>query len=606
MVSLVSDKSVSTVHSPLCVITGLTSPAQCFQFPDTSRSCVVETQVAGVAEGIVRKKPPPGAANNPAAAATAVAAAEAAVAARSRADMTRAATARVEQKRLAPAGKSTRQEDLPIYVSPSALRTTTETLDRAVATPVCCATAVVASPAATEAVAALATGNEYEAAGQSPLPQRSITKASPMKMTRAERREADLLLKMQLLQQRQEIVQARAQLTREQDAHASRVARVDSRETVVHQLKSELEKKESELKEWSDKLQAYEAEQEWEHWRKDSMRKVSSEIERKVPPDEWKQRMQRVLTSLDLYKRENIRLKASVSTGASGTEHEDFVIEDLQRKQEALVAQAIEAGDKLRAVRKTELAREAYLLRVQEDSAEASARNAAQQQRLEALTSENSKLKKENTKLKADVTGARMAAFQNDLLENELRSAKEAVESMEQQIARLQHENSALRAGGGLDQEVMQLQRELANVQDSTREAQHAITAGLRRAQAEVTTLQAGLADAETTARARELSLLTDGELSRLRAKRTNDAQMLAAAVDRMSKVEVSCTLAWALSSWHATTCFGEMGDIFCKLRDSVDSLVTHTGEHLLLAWAWVLAHTNGMHKCRPLLLTGK
>ena len=120
----------------------------------------------------------------------------------------------------------------------------------------------------------------------------------------------------------------------------------------------------------------------------------------------------------------------------------------LPAAQERLQAQAAEADEALRLVRRTEASREAYLLRLEQEAAEAAARNSTQQRRLEELTSENSKLKKESLKLRSDVTGARMEVFQKELVENELRSAKEAVATMEAQTARLQQENSALRAGG--------------------------------------------------------------------------------------------------------------------------------------------------------------
>lgn len=95
--------------------------------------------------------------------------------------------------------------------------------------------------------------------------------------------------------------------------------------------------KEDELKEWAARLEAYEAEQEWDHWRKDAMRKISSEIERKVPPDEWRQRMQRVLTTLELTRRENARLKGMTAPGDSRAES---ITDDLLRRNEELTAQA--------------------------------------------------------------------------------------------------------------------------------------------------------------------------------------------------------------------------------------------------------------------------
>ena len=44
------------------------------------------------------------------------------------------------------------------------------------------------------------------------------------------------------------------------------------------------------------------------------MRNIMTEIERKVPRDEWKQRMKRKLTQIELLQRENLRLRQELAS----------------------------------------------------------------------------------------------------------------------------------------------------------------------------------------------------------------------------------------------------------------------------------------------------
>ena len=67
---------------------------------------------------------------------------------------------------------------------------------------------------------------------------------------------------------------------------------------------------------------------------------------------------------------------------------------------------------------------------LQRDAHEAQSRNEAQQRRLEALTAENSKYKKEATKLRGEMASARMDTYEKTLIENELRDAKEESAAM--------------------------------------------------------------------------------------------------------------------------------------------------------------------------------
>ena len=74
--------------------------------------------------------------------------------------------------------------------------------------------------------------------------------------------------------------------------------------------------------------------------------------------------------------------------------------------------------------------RESFLTVLEKDAKDAQARNDAQQLRLEALTAENSKYKKEATKLRGEMASARMDTYEKTLIENELRDAKEESAAM--------------------------------------------------------------------------------------------------------------------------------------------------------------------------------
>ena len=128
---------------------------------------------------------------------------------------------------------------------------------------------------------------------------------------------------------------------------------------------------------------------------------------------------------------------------------------------------------------------EAYLGVLQAEAQETHSRNESQQRRLELLTAENSKLKKEATKLRSEVTGARMASFEQQILGQELRGAKDAAAAMEAQLQRLHAENNALREGGGLRDEVSVLTQQLRDALESKAELQAALAYQVARAKAE-------------------------------------------------------------------------------------------------------------------------
>ena len=92
------------------------------------------------------------------------------------------------------------------------------------------------------------------------------------------------------------------------------------------------------------------------------MRQVMTELVRKVPSQEWRQRMQRALTTLELYKRENLRLRQDLQQGAAtGAERPGGAVrfEADRGVQDAMVAQLDEVRakeaqlqDELRVARK--------------------------------------------------------------------------------------------------------------------------------------------------------------------------------------------------------------------------------------------------------------
>ena len=174
------------------------------------------------------------------------------------------------------------------------------------------------------------------------------------------------------------------------------------------------------------------------------MRQVMTELVRKVPSQEWRQRMQRALTTLELYKRENLRLRQDLQQGAATSAERPggaVRFEADRGVQDAMVAQLDEVRakeaqlqDELRVARKARAlpagaaagaqpcptapnrtaptrphqpaqltragiaqmsaSRESFLTVLEKDAKDAQARNDAQQLRLEALTAENSKLRK--------------------------------------------------------------------------------------------------------------------------------------------------------------------------------------------------------------------
>ena len=96
--------------------------------------------------------------------------------------------------------------------------------------------------------------------------------------------------------------------------HADRKARLEAREAALGAREASNAARQAELEAWHREMEEYQAEQYWEHWRRDGMRNIMTEIERKVPRDEWKQRMKRKLTQIELLQRENLRLRQELAS----------------------------------------------------------------------------------------------------------------------------------------------------------------------------------------------------------------------------------------------------------------------------------------------------
>lgn len=76
------------------------------------------------------------------------------------------------------------------------------------------------------------------------------------------------------------------------------------------------------------------------------MGKLMNELLRRVPRDEWRQRMQRAMTTLSVYQRENLRLRAELHSGAPPTQAD--VSDAMLELHEGLEARAVQAEEALR------------------------------------------------------------------------------------------------------------------------------------------------------------------------------------------------------------------------------------------------------------------
>jgi chromosome segregation ATPase len=210
--------------------------------------------------------------------------------------------------------------------------------------------------------------------------------------------------------------------------------------------------------------------------------------------------MERLHVALDLSERDNERLRlefsaiasrglpldatpeaAAAAAAAATAVTRGGMQDELLSRYEALQSEASQTEESLRLAKKSAASMEAYLGVLQSEASESNARNEAQQRRLETLTAENSKLKKETSKLRSEVTSSRMAAFEHELLGQELQGTKDAAAAMEAQLARLHAENASLREGGGLKDELAVAHEQLREALESKSQLQIAMASQVRR-----------------------------------------------------------------------------------------------------------------------------
>ena len=329
------------------------------------------------------------------------------------------------------------------------------------------------------------------------------------------------------------------------------------------------------------------------------MRELMRELTLKRPTDEWRLRMERMHTALDLSERDNARMRAELARmaavadsagGASPSSAASSAVaaaaaaaaaaasggglsEALLARHEALQSEAAQTEEALRLARRSAASQEAYLAVLQSEAQEAAARNEAQQRRLELLTAENSKLKKESTKLRSEVTGARMANFEHDILTQELRGAKDAAAAMEAQLQRLHAENAALREGGGMRDELALATQQLRDALDAKAQLQLALTAQVRRAHAEVSVAVAAVASADGDLDAAAQKAQQHEARAVAARERQLRAGALMASASRLDVASDERALRWALQAWADALRFSVLVGVFCEVGERVREL---------------------------------
>ena len=449
---------------------------------------------------------------------------------------------------------------------------------------------------------------------ESPTKAGRRTRTESMESSLKHRRESGLSMQALLNEQQRHLKQERAALALEQEAHADRMARLEAREAKVRAAEATLGGRKQELEAWHEQLTEYEAEQHWEHWRRDGMRNLMTELVRKVPRDEWKARMQRALTQLELLKRENLRLRQELAaaramaggspprrvggggagsvpgtpamaaatpggTPAAADAMLGFgsVSDELLAQNASLQAAAARAEEELLRARKLEASREGYLGVLQRESHEAQARNDAQQRRLEVLTAENSKLKKETTRLRGEVSSSRMDGYEKELMQTELSGAKDAATAMHAQLARLHAENTALRDGDGLRRELKATAQQLAEALEQKATLGETMRLQVLHARVEQATALAALVDAEADAEGHYVEAVRRAQEGLRVQKRGARAQLLARLWTQLRPAARAYSLAWALSTWHSAALFSETGVVFGEMRDKITLLASCT-----------------------------
>ena len=420
-----------------------------------------------------------------------------------------------------------------------------------------------------------------------------------------------------LNEQQRHLKQSRTKLKHEQQVYSDRKTRLEAREAALAAREATGAARQAELEAWHLELEEYQAAQYWEHWRRDGMRSIMTELVRKVPRDEWKVRMQRALTQLELLRRENLRLRqelsssraggggggggggsragspvkgvlqlspggtaavaAAASPGGTVADLVGFgsVSEEMLEQNAGLQEAVANAEQELRAARKLEASREGYLSVLQRDAQEAQSRNEAQQRRLEMLTAESSKFKKESTRLRGEVASARMDAYEKTLIENELQGAKESSAAMHEQIERMHAENAALRDGDGLRRELVGALELLKQARAENDTLEHALQGRMQQGQVQLATALVGLHEAETDAEdAHEQATRRAAERARAQ-RRAARGEVLARLWANLRPTAAASAAAWALSTWHSAACFAETGAVFGDLREKVATLAS-------------------------------
>ena len=264
---------------------------------------------------------------------------------------------------------------------------------------------------------------------------------------------------------------------------------------------------------------------------------------------------------------------AAAAAAAAAAVQRGGLQQDLLAKYEALQLECAQSNESLRLARKAAASQEAYLGVLETEASEAARRNEAQQRRLEALTAETSKLRKEVTKLRSDATSVRMSAFEVDLLQQELKVAKDAAGAMEAQLQRMHAENASLREGGGLEAELELASEQLKTALEGKELLRVGLMAQVRRAQSELKVLSTALAEGERERQGIELAFEIEIE-RRLRSHEgAQHASALVSVTSRLTVLVDDGALRWALHTWAAAAPFAEMGVVFGVVTQRVQAL---------------------------------
>ena len=397
----------------------------------------------------------------------------------------------------------------------------------------------------------------------------------------------------QLAEQRATLEAMARELDEEREAHTVRVNKFGAREAEATKREEALREQAGELSEARTAWEDEQAEAGWRHWQRDRQRELLREISMKRPAEEWRARMERVTTTLELSERDNERLRrelaqiaaaanvdvagAAARAGAALERGGGGVSDEVLGRLEAAEQYARHADEAAREARRREKAGAAYLLTLEREAKDTQARNETQQRRLETLTAENSKVKKENVKLRSDATSARMSDFEKELLQQELRVARDAASSMEAQLTRMHAENAGLRDGGGVRDELAATTSQLRDALESKQELQLAMSQQVLVGHAQSALALTALADADEQLDGHGRAAAAAVAAATARSAREHDARALLLAGAALPRAADSASLAWALSTWASAARFAELGSVFGEMRDRVAGLGAET-----------------------------